>query len=76
MVNKKQLLEKAYREGVKLLAVSFGLVTVSLLLSFGITLIIGEIYWGIVPLVVGYELLRWVVKYLWKYQIGHLEVGL
>jgi len=70
MVNVKELRKKAFEEAVKILAVSMGFVASSLSLAFGVTLILGEIYMGFIPLIVGYEMARATIKFLWKHNLG------
>ena len=67
-MNKKDIIGKTKNEAIKILAVSFGFIGASLLLSIGISLCISEKWIGVFPIIVGYELARYVFLFLLKIQ--------
>jgi len=67
-MNKKQLIEDSKKASLRILALSTGIIASSILLGIGISLIVERNIWfGVFPIVAGYELLRYLLKFLIKY---------
>ena len=56
-----------------MIAVSLGFIAASIILATGTALISEGIWLGIIPLIIGYEIARWVILFLLKTQWGVLK---
>jgi len=68
-MNKKELIEEAKNEAIKILAVGMGLAIACFFISLGITFII-KYHWNflfVLPLIIGYELARYIFVFLLKH---------
>ena len=70
----QKFMRKGYEEAVRILAVSLGFVAVSVMWAIGISLILKEIYLGVIPLIIGYELARFILKFIKKYIFREMEI--
>ena len=67
-MNKKKFIEEGKRGALYIIAVALGFVSISFLWSIGGVLILEqENYWGLIPLIIGYEIFRTVIKFMWKH---------
>ncbi len=63
------LKEKARDMAKEIICVSLGFIASSLLLAIGASLVQKEIWIGIIPIVIGYELARYVTLFILKVQL-------
>ena len=62
--------EELKNQAREMIAVALGFVASSLLIAIGVSLCLGEVWIGVLLIILGYEVARYTFVFLWKTQWG------